>query len=357
MENLSNKSIQEQISELENQKIEAAAVFDGETEGKLQEKINELKKTLETTVEQAVITPEYQEKQIEDLGGTKEELNKRTAEIDQAIEKEKVKIQNENISNKENVNFLIDKLKMEKFEKLEENFLKFYEEKKTPEYNLSNLSKQFGIYDQIGPNELSLLNSQIESIPKVIIEEMINSTDPSVDAWQVKNSILMWKNSVGQKIGQMSSDRDRYYDSSKNAIVENGIPKNATQYLEVVSNAARFVPKEISEKFIKDAISAFIDKDKNDSVNGGNRFIQATGRLYDTSTELNVLRNLIESGYKEDAKQLMGASLEKYGKNVVDKVFELEKLNLFSREEITKMIENAGLLDEPKLPENTNGWG
>lgn len=86
MENtLSSKSTQEQITDLENKKLEAMAVFDGEKEGQLENKINELKKQLETSSENALAIPEYQIKQITDLGGSEEELRLKTKDLEKQI--------------------------------------------------------------------------------------------------------------------------------------------------------------------------------------------------------------------------------------------------------------------------------
>lgn len=351
MENVpNNKSTHEEIAELESQKLEAQATFDGEKEGQLEAKIQELKKSLEVTTETAITTPEYQVNQVNELGGSQVELSEKVKEVDKEIEKVKDGVDNQ----KEKSESLLDALKQEKFDKLEAEYLKFYKEEPTVSYNLQNLSKEFKIYNgNISPKELEETDSFISSVPKSVIDEMINSKDSTVDVWKVRNSVEQWKSVIGQKINQMSNDREKYYDNTKNAIIENGIPKNAAQYLETVANAARFFPREVSEKFMQDAISSFIDSDKNEFTTGGKQIISIGGRLNENPKELNLLRNLIDSGYKNEAKQLITKSLQRYGYTM--KILELEKLNLFSRDEIIEMTNEAGLLDEPKPKEN-NGW-
>jgi hypothetical protein len=86
MENFKKNEIKNKIADLETQKRNAQEFADHEAEGKLEQQINELKQQLETAVDQETTTPEFQVNQVNELGGTNEELNEKTQEIDQEIQ-------------------------------------------------------------------------------------------------------------------------------------------------------------------------------------------------------------------------------------------------------------------------------
>ena len=139
------------------------------------------------------------------------------------------------------------------------------------------------------------------------------------------------------------------------------IPKEAKSYLTTVANAARFFPKGISETHIKEAIDIFTDEQKLQYATGGREFIfTGNGHLKNIPEELNVLRNLCEAGYKNEAKKLMVVSLKKYGRDEIygnsSKAFELTRLGLFSEDEVRDVLDQSGLLEEVKEETKNEGW-
>jgi len=322
------------------------------------EKIASLSKKAESVSE----TSASQDGQVEQLGGSKDVINERTKEVDRKIEEVKEdsvkkinEVQTENKDSMNNDSSVLEKSKQEKFESLKTKFEKYYENPKPTEYNLKEISDNLGKAFFAG--KLPEIDNILNSLPKDVVESLKNGESTAYDS---KNAFSAWQKAIGGRISQLTNDRTEYFDS-KTGTKAGTIPKEAKSYLITVANAARFFPKETSETYIKEAVDVFTDEQKLDFATGGNQFISADGRLKNMPEELNVLRNLLEAGYKDEAKKLMVLNLKKYGGSksydYFGKAFELTRLGLFSEDEVKDMLDQAGLLEEPKEEKKNEGWG
>ena len=279
------------------------------------EKIDSLSKKAESVSE----TSSSQVEQVEKLGGSKDVVDKKTKEIDQKIEEVKEdwakKINEVQTENKDSVNENIsslEKTKQEKFNSLKIKFEKNYENSKPTDYNLKEVSDNLG--KAFVGGKLQEIDNIFNSLPKDVIENLKNDESTSYDS---KNSFNAWQKAIGNRINQLNNNRTEYYDL-KTGNKLGMIPKEAKSYLTTVANAARFFPKGISETHIKEAIDIFTDEQKLQYATGGREFIfTGNGHLKNIPEELNVLRNLCEAGYKNEAKKLMVVSLKKYGRDEI----------------------------------------
>lgn len=250
---------------------------------------------------------------------------------------------------------LIEKTKQEKFNSLKMKFEKNYENSKPTEYNLKEISDNLG--KAFFGGKLPEIDNILNSLPKDVIENLKTGESTSYDS---KNSFNAWQKAIGNRINQLNNNRTEYYDL-KTGTKLGMIPKEAKSYLMTVANAARFFPKEVSETHIKEAIDIFTDEQKLSYATGGKDFIgTANGRLKNIPEELNVLRNLCEANYKDEAKKLLVVSLKKHGRDEgygnSSKAFELTRMGLFSEDEVKDILDQAGLLEEPKETKNES-WG
>ncbi len=249
--------------------------------------------------------------------------------------------------------FLTEKGKQEKFDAFEAEFSKYKSEQKQ-EYNIQELSKSFE-----NAQKPEQVNKILESLPKEVITKITEDPQNS----KAINAIREWKDKIGSQIGSLSNQRIDYYDNSnkKEAVKLGTVPENPKDYLNVTANAARFVPKEVSEKFVKDAVDAFVDKNKKYGT-GDRSFAYAFGQ----ESGSDVIRNLCESGYKEEAKKLLMASFtDETRLSTEDRIkvgnsrllFKLSEQNLLSKEEVREILDKSGYLEEPKQEIKNEGWG
>lgn len=249
--------------------------------------------------------------------------------------------------------FLNDKLKEENFTAFENQFLKYDKNETKKEYNIQEIAKSFENISK--PEDV---NKTLESLPKEVILEI--TKDPQ--NFKAIIAIKEWQQKVGGQIGNLSNKRVNYYDNSnkKEAIILGTIPENPKDYLEITANAARFAPKEVSEKFIKDAIDIFLDKNKL-TGSGITSFVKS----FNKGSGLNIIRNLCESGYKEEAKKILLESLKEETRiKIADRLnignsnimFNLVKDNLFSKEEVQQIFNDSGYLEEKKSDVKNTGW-
>lgn len=247
----------------------------------------------------------------------------------------------------------IEKDKQEKFDFLEGEFLKNKEETKQ-EYNIKEIAKNF-------ENDLKIeeVNKILQGLPKEVILEMTRDSSN----YKAINAVRDWKERIGGQIGKLSNERVNYYDDSnkKELVVLGTVPNNAKDYLNTVASASRFFSKEVTNKFTQDAVDAFVNKDKKEGVLGGRSLLYVFGEKSGT----DIIKNLCESGYKDEAKKLL---LESYkdesnlsvGNRKYSKLlFKLSQENFFSKEEVREILDKSGYLEEPK-PKQTqekSNWG
>lgn len=250
--------------------------------------------------------------------------------------------------------FLNEKVKEENFKSFENKFLSLNKGEIKKEYNIQELAKNFENISNPGET-----NKILNSLPKEIIMKIAEDSQN----YKAINAIKEWQQKVGGQISNLSNQRVDYFDNSnKKEIIKLGtIPENPKDYLEVTANAARFAPKEVSEKFVKDAVDVFLDKNKLVG-SGMTSFVKNFGQ----GSGLNIVRNLCESGYKEEAKKLLLESLKEETKlNMKDRlsfgnsnlIFDLTKDNIFSKEEIQEMFNESGYLEEKQEDTNNSSWG
>ena len=249
------------------------------------------------------------------------------------------------------VTFLETKAKQEKFDELQAEFLKHH---KQQEFDINGINESFA---NKKPDEI---NKILENLPKDTILKL--SEDPK--NYQAINAMRDWKANVGGQIGKLSNERVNYYDTSnkKEAVVIGTVPAKPADYLQITASASRFFPKEVSEKFIKDGVDAFIDKNKRGVTSGMNSLRSSFGDEVG-----NVLRNLCEGGYKDEAKKLLledytressRLSLEDRAKvGQYNLIFQLSQEGLLSQEEVQEILDKSGSLEEPKQVANNESWG
>lgn len=253
--------------------------------------------------------------------------------------------------------FLTEKAKEDNFNAFQELYLKYKGEAKK-EYNISELGKNFEINQK--PEEV---NKILESLPRDVIEKI--TKDP--ENYIAIDAILRWKAVVGSQIGNLSNKRINFFDySNKNELVVLGtMPNNPKDYLNITANAARFVPKEVSDKFVKDAVDAFVDRNKRLNMGNNSDDNPFVGIFNEKS--FDVVRNLCESGYKDEAKKLLLSSYAEESKLSLKSrveyggnsrlLFKLSEEGVFSQDEIKEILDKSGYLEEPKAKESNESWG
>ncbi len=244
--------------------------------------------------------------------------------------------------NNENISFIIEKAKEEKFDLLKSEFEKFYKEKPKQEYSDSELKVEFTNI----ANNMNAVNKKLEGLPKDIVEQL------KTDNYNLGvTAIKEWQRTVGGQIVKISNERMPIYKKGSSESIGTAAI-NSTEYLATIANAARFVPKEVSEKFILDALKNFTDKETRKQT--GARFLLANTES--TTQRDNIIRNLFESGYSDEAKKFL--SSEVMNKQMdPNSIFLYSKRGLFSEEEVRSILDQAGALEEPVKDEGTPGWG
>ena len=193
---------------------------------------------------------------------------------------------------------------------------------------------------------MNAVNKKLEGLPKDIVEQL------KTDNYNLGvTAIKEWQRTVGGQIVKISNERMPIYKKGSSESIGTAAI-NSTEYLATIANAARFVPKEVSEKFILDALKNFTDKETRKQT--GARFLLANTES--TTQRDNIIRNLFESGYSDEAKKFL--SSEVMNKQMdPNSIFLYSKRGLFSEEEVRSILDQAGALEEPVKDEGTPGWG
>ncbi len=324
-----------------------------------QEEINRIRTELGVSADTGVVEPSIQAEMdgIKKLEEKKSELNN-PQKIENTDIEENITIP-ENVNqdvgeiNPENSTAILEAYKDEKFKELEDKFIKYNTESKE-ELNPVEVNKALAA----ALNKPEEINKIIGSLPKEFVMNLVNNTQN----YESINAFRNWNAKVGGQINSLSNNRVDYYDNSnKKELVKLGtVPENTKDYLIISSNAARFVPKEVSEKFIKDAVDAFVDKNKKFAA-GDKSFAYTFGQ----ESGSDVIRNLCESGYKEEAKKLLMASFTDETRLSLEAripgnsglLFKLSEQNLLSKEEVREILDKSGYLEESKQEIKNEGWG
>lgn len=244
-------------------------------------------------------------------------------------------------NNNESTSFLTEKGKEDKFDAFKSEFEKYYKEEPKQEYSIDNLKNSI-VATKSNPKAV---NDLLESLPKDVIDQIRND-NYSISA----GAISSWQNSVGGHIGKLSNERVNVYNKSGGVI--GTAASNSEEYLATVANASRFVPKEVSEKFVKDALNNFTNEDARNST--GARLIIATseGKIFRN----NIIRNLVEGGYSNEVKSFL-SSEAKNRQIEPSEIFAYYKKGLFSENDVKDILDKAGLLEDPKKEEENSKWG
>ncbi len=245
------------------------------------------------------------------------------------------------VEKNENTSFLVEKGKEEKFDLLKSEFEKFYKEQPKQEYSLEELKSNL---DKISSNPQAI-NGVLESLPKDIVEQL-KSDNYSISA----GAITAWQNSVGGQIGKLSNERVNVY--SKSGEIIGNASKNSEEYLATVANASRFVPKEVSQKFVMDALNNFTNEEARNST--GARFIIANEQSRNQRN--NIVRNLVEGGYSTEIKNFLSNEV-KNKQMIPSEIFAYSKQGLFSEIEVKEILDQSGLLEEVKQEAKNESWG
>lgn len=242
----------------------------------------------------------------------------------------------------ENIGFIVEKAKEEKFNLLKSEFEKFYKEKTKQEYSLDELKKEF---TSIASN-MKAVNQKLEDLPKDVIEQM-KTGNYNIGV----NAIREWQKAVGGQVVKISNERIPIYKKGSSESTETAAI-NSTEYLATIANAARFVPKEVSQKFVLDALKNFTDQDRRKST--GARFFLANAES--VKQRDNIVRNLSESGYSDELKNFLSSQVMTNQMNPGN-IFLYAKQGLFSEEEVKSILDQAGALEEPLKDEVNSNWG
>lgn len=319
--------------------------------------------SLQSKVQQIEENPKSQTEGIENLGGNPADLAEKTKEVDSKIEEVKAEASKQieevqkdasseeitapqavNITQQEGFeqpSFLTEKGKQEKFDALESEFLKFYTEEPKQEYSFNKLNADLNIV-LYKPAEATKI---LEGLPSGIIEQLKDGQKNPLAAATINE----WKKTVGGQIGKLSNERVNIYNKQKEVV--GTMASQPEEYLATVSNAARFVPREISEKFVKDAVENFTSEERRNT--SGARFLIANEQS--RKQRDNIIRNLFESGYNTEVKSFLSSEL-KSKQMVPQEIFKLSKNGFLTKEEVKDILDSSGYLEEPKQEENSK-WG
>lgn len=322
-----------------------------------QEEINRIRTELGVSADTGVVEPSIQAEMdgIKKLEEKKSELNN-PQKIENTDIEENITIP-ENVNqdvgeiNPENSSAILEAYKDEKFKELEDKFIKYNTEPKQ-ELNPVEVNKALAA----ALNKPEEINKIIGSLPKEFVVNLVNNTQ-NVESI---NAFRNWNEKVGGQINSLSNDRVDYYDNSnKKEVVKLGtIAKNAKDYLITSSNAARFVPKEVSQKFILDAVSTFLDRNKQNSYEGHSLIKTVNRDIFGS-----IIRNLCESDYKEEAKNLIIESYKEIVRNssqefaYTDQLFKFTEDGLFTKDDIKNMLNEAKFLNPEEKPAQNESWG
>ncbi len=324
-----------------------------------QEEINRIRTELGVSADTGVVEPSIQAEMdgIKKLEEKKSELNN-PQKIENTDIEENITIP-ENVNqdvggiNPENNSAILEEYKNQKFKELEDKFIKYNTEPKQ-ELNPVEINKALAAV----LNKPEEINKIIGSLPKEFVMSLVNNTQN----FESINAFRNWNAKVSGQINSLSSDRVDYYDySNKKELVKLGtISRNAKDYLITSSNAARFVPKEVSQKFIVDAVGTFLDRNKQDSYNAHSLI-----NTVDRDTFGSIIRNLCESDYKEEAKNLIIESYKEIVRNGsqefahTDQLFKFTEDGLFNKNEIKNMLNESNFLSPKEKPKQneSQGWG
>jgi len=334
----------------ENEKIHNESEYLHEQIETPEQAIENLNTTAEEMTQPVEITSS-EKNEVEQLGGSVEGVQEVVADIDEKIQETDQEIKEvassaaQEISSDQSGEGSIENTgetkdpKESKFVELEQRYA--MQEVVSSEYSMEHAKEELDkVYSN--PDEV---NAILEKLPKEAIDEII-SDQYSLAANGYKN----WLNAVGGKIGALSSERIGVYNSE--GVVTGSAATNTMDYLSVVANAARFVPKNVSEQFVNDVVENFTDEGKGNS-SGNVRFISANPK------NLAIMRNLVEAGYADKAKDILTSQVKATNGQTIGDVMQYVKQGLFTREEAKEILDQAGVLEDkaPAQEDQSNGWG